>query len=190
MFDRTVHFCRACGHAVENRRPDDGDTRVRAVCQSCQTVHYVNPLVVVGTVPVSHDGRVLLCQRAIEPRHGKWTLPAGFMELNETTAEGAARETDEEAGADIELGPLFSLINVAMVGQVHLFYRARLHSEVFNPGPESLCVRLFHEAEIPWSELAFSTVRMTLEAHFHDAKNGHFGFHHLDWDASKVQPKQ
>ena len=185
MFDRTVHFCRACGHAVEHRLPDDGDTRVRAVCASCHTVHYVNPLVVVGTIPVWRDGRVLLCQRAIEPRHGKWTLPAGFMELNETTAQGAARETDEEAGAQIELGALFSLINVAAVGQVHLFYRAELLSLDFNPGSESLQVALFSQDEMPWSELAFSTVRMTLEAHFEDAKTGQFGFHHLDWNAPK-----
>jgi ADP-ribose pyrophosphatase YjhB (NUDIX family) len=107
------------------------------------------------------------------------------MELNETTAQGAARETDEEAGAQIELGALFSLINVAAVGQVHLFYRAELLSLDFNPGSESLQVALFSQDEIPWSELAFSTVRMTLEAHFEDAKTGQFGFHHLDWNAPK-----
>ena len=185
MFDRTIHYCRACGQAVAHRHPDDGDTRVRAVCTACHTVHYVNPLVVVGTLPCAPDGRVLLCQRAIEPRLGKWTLPAGFMELEETTAQGAARETDEEAGANIELGPLFSLVNVAAVGQVHLFYRATLNSEIFNPGPESLQVKLFHEVDIPWGELAFATVRLTLEAHFRDAQTGQFGFHHLDWDSTK-----
>ncbi len=185
MFDRSIHFCRACGQPVAHRRPDDGDTRTRAVCTACHTVHYVNPLVVVGTLPCAADGRVLLCQRAIEPRLGKWTLPAGFMELDETTAQGAARETDEEAGADIDMGPLFSLINVAVVGQVHLFYRATLNSEAFNPGPESLQVKLFDEAEVPWDELAFATVRLTLEAHFRDAKAGRFGFHHLDWDSKK-----
>ncbi len=181
MFDRTVHHCRRCGTAVEQRIPDDGDTRVRAVCPSCHTVHYVNPLLVVGTLPVWHDGRVLLCKRAIEPRHGKWTLPAGFMELNESTQEGAARETDEEAGAQIEMGPLFSLINLSVVGQVHMFYRASLLSDRFAPGQESLEVRLFAEDEVPWSELAFSTVRMTLERHFEDSRTGVFGFHHMDW---------
>lgn len=181
MFDRHVHHCRRCGTAVEQRVPDDGDTRVRAVCPSCHTVHYVNPLLVVGTVPVWHDGRVLLCKRAIEPRYGKWTLPAGFMELEETTQAGAARETNEEAGARIEMGPLFSLINLAVVGQVHMFYRATLLSDVFAPGDESLEARLFAQDEVPWDELAFSTVHMTLKRHFEDAARGDFGFHHMDW---------
>lgn len=181
MFDRSIRHCRQCGTAVEQRIPDDGDTRVRAVCPACRTVHYINPLIVVGTVPVWRDGRVLLCKRAIEPRHGKWTLPAGFMELNETTQEGAARETDEEAGAQIEMGPLFSLINLSVVGQVHMFYRATLLSDAFDPGPESLEVRLFDANEIPWESLAFTTVRMTLERHFEDARRGTWGFHHLDW---------
>jgi ADP-ribose pyrophosphatase YjhB (NUDIX family) len=109
---------------VVYRLPDDGDTRQRAVCPGCGRVHYENPLNVVGTIPVLPDGRVLLCLRAIEPRRGKWTLPAGFMELGETTSQGAARETDEEAGAQIVLGPLFAVLNVQRVGQVHLFYRA------------------------------------------------------------------
>lgn len=181
MFDRSIRHCRQCGTAVEQRIPDDGDTRLRAVCPACRTVHYINPLIVVGTVPVWRDGRVLLCKRAIEPRHGKWTLPAGFMELNETTQEGAARETDEEAGAQIEMGPLFSLINLSVVGQVHMFYRATLLSDAFDPGPESLEVRLFDANEIPWESLAFTTVRMTLERHFEDARRGTWGFHHLDW---------
>lgn len=186
MFDRSIRHCRQCGTAVDQRIPDDGDTRVRAVCPACDTVHYVNPLIVVGTVPIWHDGRVLLCKRAIEPRHGKWTLPAGFMELDETTQAGAARETDEEAGAQIEIGPLFSLINVSVAGQVHMFYRATLLSNCFSPGTESLEVRLFTESEVPWDELAFSTVRMTLQHHFQDARRGDFGFHHLDWTPSSA----
>ena len=116
MHDRHIKHCRACGTAVAYRIPDDGDTRERAVCPACSTVHYLNPLNVVGTVPALPDGRVLLCKRNIEPRKGKWTLPAGFMELHETTAQGALRETIEEAGAHIELGPLFSLLNVSHVG--------------------------------------------------------------------------
>src|SRR5690606_13932959 len=126
MLRPPAKFCRHCGTAVHLRLPDDGDTRERAVCPACGMVHYDNPLNVVGTVPVwgPEGEQVLLCKRNIEPRWGKWTLPAGFMELGETTAEGALRETDEEAGAQIELGELFTLMNVPRVGQVHLFYRA------------------------------------------------------------------
>ena len=172
MLRPPAKFCRNCGTAVQMRLPDDGDTRERAVCPACGTVHYDNPLNVVGTVPVwGADGdRVLLCKRNIEPRWGKWTLPAGFMELGETTAEGALRETDE----------LFTLMNVPRVGQVHLFYRARLLSERFNPGHETIEARLFHENEIPWDEIAFRTVRETLQCYFADRRRGRFGFHVLD----------
>ncbi|MDZ7862599.1 NUDIX hydrolase [Acidovorax sp.] len=179
-FRSPIRHCRACGTAVVYRLPDDGDTKLRAVCPACHTVHYENPLNVVGTVPVLADGRVLLCKRNIEPRWGKWTLPAGFMELDETTAQGAARETDEEAGAQIEMGPLFSLLNVRRVGQVHLFYRATLLSEVFDPGHETIEARLFTEAEIPWEEIAFRTVKETLECYFADRKAGAFGLHCID----------
>ena len=175
-----TQYCRQCGSAVEHRVPDDGDTRVRAVCPACHTIHYDNPLNVVGTIPVLTDGRVLLCKRNIEPQLGKWTLPAGFMELHETTAQGAARETDEEAGAQFEMGPLFSLLNVPRVGQVHLYYRATLLSEQFNPGCETMEARLFHETEVPWDELAFRTVKETLEHYFADRQRGHFGLHLID----------
>ena len=174
-----IQFCKSCGAPARYRIPDDGDTKERAVCTACQLVHYENPLNVVGTIPV-WEGLVLLCKRNIEPRKGKWTLPAGFMELQETTAEGAARETVEEAGAQFELGPLFSLINVARVGQVHLFYRAELTSAAFDPGTETMEARLFAEADIPWSELAFHTVQETLRRFFADRAAGHFGFHALD----------
>jgi ADP-ribose pyrophosphatase YjhB (NUDIX family) len=133
----------------------------------------------VGTVPHWGD-KVLLCKRNIEPRFGKWTLPAGFMELNETTAEGAARETDEEAGAQFEMEGLFTLLNVARVGQVHLFYRARLLSDQFKPGTETIEAQLFSEDEIPWDEIAFRTVKETLERYFADRRAGHYGFHHID----------
>ena len=175
-----IKHCRECGTAVVYRLPDDGDTKPRAVCPACHTVHYENPLNVVGTVPELADGRILLCKRNIEPRKGKWTLPAGFMELEETTAQGAARETDEEAGAQIEMGPLFSLLNVPRVGQVHLFYRAALLSDQFNPGYETMEARLFTEEEVPWDELAFRTVKETLEAYFADRKAGAFGLHCID----------
>jgi ADP-ribose pyrophosphatase YjhB (NUDIX family) len=182
-----IKHCKACGSAVAYRVPDDGDTRQRAVCPACSTVHYENPLNVVGTIPVLHasgdrsiGGQVLLCKRNIEPRKGYWTLPAGFLELHETTAQGAARETDEEAGAQIEMQGLYSLINVQHVGQVHFFYRARLLSDVFRPGYETMEARLFHEADIPWEQIAFRTVRETLERYFSDAKTGQFGIHHFD----------
>lgn len=175
-----IKHCRACGTAVVYRLPDDGDTKQRAVCPACNTVHYENPLNVVGTVPALPDGRILLCKRNIEPRWGKWTLPAGFMELDETTAQGAARETDEEAGAQIEIGPLFSLLNVRRVGQVHLFYRATLLSDQFNPGYETIEARLFAEDEVPWDKLAFRTVKETLECYFADRKAGTMGMHFID----------
>ena len=149
------------------------------MCPSCGTIHYENPLNVVGTIPVLGD-RVLLCKRNIEPRRGYWTLPAGFMELDETTAAGAARETDEEAGAQLEMEPLFTVINVVRVGQVHFFYRARLLSDVFDPGHETMEARLFTEAEIPWDEVAFHTVRDTLKHFFADRRAGVFTLHHFD----------
>ena len=177
-----LKHCRSCGTAVIYRLPDDGDTRQRAVCPACHTVNYENPLNVVGTVPVwgKEGEQVLLCKRNIEPRRGKWTLPAGFMEMDETTAEGAARETDEEAGAQFEMQGLFSVMNVVRVGQVHLYYRARLLSTEFKPGYETMEARLFTEAEIPWDELAFKTVKETLEYYFADRRKGSFGMHVAD----------
>ncbi len=179
MLRPPIKHCKECGTAVVYRLPDDGDTKERAVCPACNTVHYENPLNVVGTVPHWGD-QVLLCKRNIEPRYGKWTLPAGFMELHETTAEGAARETDEEAGAQFEMQALFTLLNVARVGQVHLFYRAKLLSDQFNPGPETIEARLFSEADIPWDEIAFRTVKETLEHYFADRRSGQFGVHVID----------
>ena len=179
MLRPPIKHCKDCGAAVVYRIPDDGDTKQRAVCSVCHAVHYENPLIVVGTVP--HWGqRILLCKRNIEPRKGKWTLPAGFMELSETAAEGAARETAEEAGAQFELEGFFSLLNVARVGQVHMFYRARLLSEAFDPGYETMEARLFLEEEIPWDEIAFRTVKETLEHYFRDRRAGQFGFHVVD----------
>lgn len=171
-FPSRFKHCPNCGTAVDYRIPPD-DNRERAVCPACEAIHYQNPLNVVGTLPVwEADGRVLLCRRAIEPRHGLWTLPGGFMELGETTAEGALRETQEEAGADVEMGPLYTVLNVVRVGQVHLFYYARLRSPDFNPGPESLEAQLFAEAEIPWDEIAFKTTRETLRCFFDDRRAG------------------
>lgn len=169
-----IRHCRACGVAVQHLIPAD-DNRERAVCPACGTIHYENPLNVVGTVPTWGDDQVLLCRRNIEPRRGLWTLPAGFLELGETTAEGALRETVEEAGAQIELGPLFTVLNVTMAGQLHLFYLATLLSTRFDPGPETIEVQLFREHEVPWDEIAFRTVRTTLRHYFADRRRGRFG---------------
>jgi len=175
-FRSPIKHCRNCGTAVVYRLPDDGDTRERAVCPACDTIHYENPLNVVGTVPYFGD-KVLLCKRNIEPAWGKWTLPAGFMELGETVAEGALRETDEEAGAQIELEDLFTVLSVPRVGQVHLFFRAKLLSDKFDPGHETIEARLFSEAEIPWEEIAFRTVKETLQRFFEDRRQGRFEVH-------------
>ena len=180
MFLRVpIKHCKNCGTAVVYRIPDDGDTRERAVCPACNTIHYENPLNVVGTIPVLGD-RVLLCKRNIEPRWGKWTLPAGFMELGETTDQGALRETVEEAGAKVELEGLFTVLNVVRVGQLHLYYRARLLDTTFDPGPETIEARLFREDEIPWDELAFRTVKKTLECWWEDRRAGRFEVHCAD----------
>ena len=179
MLRSPIKHCRNCGTAVVYRVPDDGDTKDRAVCEACGTIHYENPLNVVGTIPLYGD-KVLLCLRNIEPRKGKWTLPAGFMELGETTGQGAARETDEEAGAQFELQGLFAILNVARVGQVHMFYRARLTSDEFQPGFETIEARLFEEHEIPWDEIAFRTVKETLERFFADRRTGDFSIHTID----------
>jgi ADP-ribose pyrophosphatase YjhB (NUDIX family) len=173
-----MKFCANCGAAVVQRVPP-GDTLPRWVCDNCGEIHYQNPKLVVGTIP-EHEGRVLLCRRAIEPRYGYWTLPAGFMENDETAAQAALRETLEEAGATVELGEPFTLISVPRVNQVHLFYRARLRDLEFKPGEETLEVALVEEAAIPWQEIAFRTVGLTLKRWFADRERGTFGFHAED----------
>jgi ADP-ribose pyrophosphatase YjhB (NUDIX family) len=173
-----IRFCRACGGAVAYHVPAD-DNRERAVCSGCGAIHYENPLNVVGTVPTWGE-QVLLCRRAIEPRRGLWTLPAGFLELGETSGQGALRETMEEAGAQVQLGPLFTVLDVVRVGQIHLFYRATMTSPDLDPGPESLEARLFDEADVPWDELAFRTVRETLRLFFADRRRGEFVVHTAD----------
>ena len=175
---RSFKHCKACGSPVEYITPAD-DNRDRATCTVCGTVHYENPLNVVGTLPV-WNAQVLLCRRNIEPRRGFWTLPAGFLELGETTEQGAVRETIEEAGARVELQGLYTLLNVVKVGQLHLFYRARLLDTDFAPGPESIEVKLFSEAEVPWEELAFRTVKETLARYFEDRHQGQFSLHCAD----------
>ena len=173
-----MNFCSHCGGTVVIRTPD-GDHLPRHICPSCGTVHYQNPKMVVGCIPEWED-KILLCRRAIEPKYGLWTLPAGFMENGETTLEGAARETWEEAGARIEIGGLYTLFNLPHINQVYLMFRARLLDLDYQSGIESLETRLFTEAEIPWEEIAFRTVRATLELYFKDRKDGNFEFHFGD----------
>ena len=173
-----MKFCANCGAKVVQRVPP-GDSLARWVCDQCGEIHYQNPKMVVGTIP-EHEGRILLCRRAIEPRYGYWTLPAGFMENDESTSQAALRETEEEAGANIEMGEPFTLISVPRVNQVHLYYRARLRNLEFKPGEETLEVALMGEGEIPWKEIAFRTVGLTLKHWFADRKRGAFGFHAED----------
>lgn len=165
-----MKFCSNCASPITIKVPAD-DSRERHVCESCGVIHYINPRNVVGSIPIYGD-QVLLCKRAIEPRHGYWTLPAGFMELGESTSAGAARETEEEAGAIVEIGPLYSLLNVPHAEQVHLFYLAKMHRPDFCAGEESLEVDLFYEHEIPWNDIAFPTVKQTLEWFFADRAAG------------------
>jgi ADP-ribose pyrophosphatase YjhB (NUDIX family) len=171
-----VKFCSACGSGDLVVRVPPGDHIPRYMCAGCGTVHYQNPKVVVGCLP-EWDGRVLLCKRAIEPRHGLWTLPAGFLENGETVIAGAVRETLEEASARVEVGELYTMISLPQIGQVYVMFRARLVDLDFGPGPESLDVRLFDEEEIPWDAIAFRTIGRTLRNYFLDRKLGRFPVH-------------
>lgn len=176
-----MKYCPECGAPVELRLPQD-DHRERHVCTVCNTIHYHNPKLIVGAIPEWEDGRILLCRRAIEPRHGLWTLPAGFMENGETTAEAAARETLEEANARVQIGELYSMYNLSYISQVQLLYRAKLLDLDFFPGVESLEVKLFDEASVPWDLLAFRPVRNTLQNYFNDRKLGEYHFRIADLD--------
>ncbi|MDP2811947.1 MAG: NUDIX hydrolase [Rhodocyclaceae bacterium] len=170
-----MNFCCACGAPVILRVPA-GDSLPRHVCDACGAIHYRNPRLIVGALPEWED-RILLCRRAIEPRMGFWTLPAGFMENRESATAAAVRETIEEACARIELGEIFALISVPHISQVHVIYRARLLDLDFSPGAESLDVALFREEEIPWDRIAFRTIATTLRHYFADRKAGLFRFH-------------
>ncbi|MDP3030904.1 MAG: NUDIX hydrolase [Rhodocyclaceae bacterium] len=170
-----MNYCCTCAAPISLRVPP-GDSLPRHVCDVCGAIHYRNPRMVVGSLPVYED-RILLCRRAIEPRRGCWTLPAGFMENQETIAEAATRETREEACARIELDDLYTMISVPHINQVHVIYRARLLKAEFAPGEESLEVALFDEASIPWDDIAFRTIAMTLRHFFADRAAGSFGFH-------------
>jgi len=170
-----MKFCSNCGASVARRVPP-GDSLPRYVCDACQTIHYQNPRMIVGCIAEWEDG-ILLCRRAIEPRYGLWTVPAGFMENGETTYQGAQRETLEEANARIQIGPLYALYNIPHINQVYILFRARLLDLEFHAGAETLEVRLFEEAEIPWDRLAFATVRNTLTHYYQDRRQGEYRFH-------------
>ena len=170
-----MNFCSQCAAPVVLRIPP-GDDRPRHVCGTCGTVHYQNPKIVAGCLP-EHEGRVLLCRRAINPRKGLWTLPAGFMENGETIEEAAVRETREEANARVEVDGLFTCLDIPRINQVYVMYRGRLAEGSFSPGAESLDARLFEEAEVPWDEIAFPAIARTLELWFRDRRHGAFGVH-------------
>ncbi len=167
-----MQYCSACGATVSKRVPD-GDDRQRYVCDSCGEIHYQNPRVIVGTLPVM-DEKVLLCRRAIEPRKGFWTVPAGFMENGETTLEGARRETWEEAMADVGNMEIYRLFDLPHINQVYIFYRGDLKDGRYGVGQESLEVELFTEQTIPWDEIAFPVVTEVLQEFFSDRGSGHF----------------
>ena len=183
-----MNYCSQCGAKVGLRTPP-GDNFPRHICNVCGTIHYENPKMVVGTIP-EWGNRILLCRRAIEPRYGLWTLPAGFMENGETTLQAAARETAEEAHARVEILTLYALYNVPHISQVHMFFRGRMLDESFMPGQESLEVALFSEEEIPWEELAFLSVRNTLEHYFEDRRQGAFGLHVGDIAPPREAPEK
>ena len=171
-----MKFCSDCGQLVVQKIPQ-GDSVPRDVCESCGAIHYQNPKMVVGCVPEHEDGRILLCKRAIEPRKGYWTVPAGFMENHETLEAAAARETREEALATVEILDLFAVVNVTGARQVHLFFRARLLGDEFGAGDESLEAALYREQDIPWDEIAFASVEFALRRFLDDRKNSRTGMH-------------
>lgn len=167
-----MKFCSECGNPVVHQIPD-GDNLPRHICEQCDLIHYQNPKIVAGCLPVWND-QVLLCKRAIEPCLGLWTLPAGFMENQESLEEAALRESREEANANLELQNLYSVISLPHINQVYILYRAKLLDLDFYAGPESLDVQLFNEDEIPWDFLAFKTIDKTLRRFFEDRKTGQF----------------
>ena len=171
-----MKFCSTCGSSEIALRVPDGDNLPRHVCAVCATIHYQNPKVVVGCLP-EWEGQVLLCKRAIEPRLGLWTLPAGFLENGETLVAGALRETMEEAGARVHDTTLYTVISLPHINQIYVMFRGQLAALDFGAGPESLEVRLFHEEEIPWDQLAFRTITRTLRNYFLDRKLGTFPVH-------------
>jgi len=173
-----INFCTQCGEKVSYIKPDKDD-RLRHICDSCGFVHYQNPNIVNGAI-ITWQDRILLCKRAIEPRYGYWTLPAGFMENGETTYQGAIRETWEEARADIEIDGLYLSANLPHINQIYMLFRAKLLNTDFAPGPESLEVELFEESEIPWDEIAFPVISESLKLYFENRKQNHYPVRMID----------
>ena len=169
-----MNYCSNCGKSLSFNTPP-GDDRPRFLCDSCGTIHYQNPVMVVGCIPEVRD-KILLCRRAIEPCSGKWTLPAGYLENGETVSAGAMRETLEEACAKVEIIAPYALYNISHVNQIYLMFRARLVDKDFKPGPESSDVKLFTEKEIPWDEIAFTVITKTLKNYYTDRRVGAFPF--------------
>lgn len=183
-----MNYCSACGARVELRVPD-GDNMPRFVCVSCSTIHYQNPRVIVGCIP-EHSGKLLLCRRAIQPRLGFWTFPAGFMENGESLESGAARECWEEAQARVDIGSLVALVTVIHAEQVHVMFRARLAEPVYAAGPESLEVALFAPEDIPWEDIAFRSIDFALRRYLDDRAVGVERLHitHLEAPVSHPAP--
>lgn len=171
-----MSFCPSCGGAVEQRVPT-GEHELRNVCTICGGIHYQNPKMVVGCL-VEHEGKILLCKRSIQPSCGLWTLPAGYMELGESAAEGAARETWEEALAEVEVTSLFAHLDIPLIGQSYIIFRAKLKHPTFSPGPESLECALFRLEDIPFDMLAFSSIQVALRLYVEDVASGHLRVHH------------
>lgn len=170
-----MNFCSNCAAPVALKIPA-GDSLPRHVCSNCGAIHYQNPRMVVGCIPEWED-RILLCRRAIEPRHGLWTVPAGYMENGETTFQGAVRETLEEANARVEIDSIYALYNIPHINQVYILFRARLLDTDVTPGAETLEVKLMKESEIPWDQIAFASVRNTLTRYYEDRRTGEYRFH-------------
>ena len=170
-----MKFCSECGKTVVHRIPE-GDNLPRFICEHCDIIHYQNPKLVVGCLPV-YKKQVLLCKRAIEPSYGLWTLPAGFMENQESLEEAALRESREEANANLDIQDIYSVISLPHINQIYVLYRAKLLDLDFYAGIESLDVQLFNEEDIPWDQLAFKTIERTLKQFFKDRKNDHFPVH-------------
>jgi len=170
-----MNYCSVCGKPVSKKIPP-GDNLLRFVCESCQTIHYHNPKIVAGCIPEWGD-QILLCRRAIEPRSGLWTFPAGFMEIGESTEQAAKRETEEEAHAQVEVTSLYAVLSLPHVGQVYMVFRGRMVTSEFRAGEESLDVRLFTRDAIPWDEIAFSVVKDALHRYVEDAVRGTFRVH-------------
>jgi ADP-ribose pyrophosphatase YjhB (NUDIX family) len=179
-----MNFCSNCGAPVESKIPA-GDHLPRFVCTGCHMVHYKNPLLVLGCVP-EWENKILLCKRAIEPRLGFWTVPAGFMENGETMEAAAARECYEEALAKVEIRSLLAVVNVTRANQVHVMFRAQMLKPEFGPGTESLEVGLYDESEIPWSDLAFESGVYTLRKYFEDRAAGREDYHFTELVSRRV----